>query len=712
VLRDGIGYKNIYFSQQPFLATKALVAATMHACILCNQHDRALDVFRTLVEGNFPFLSEFYPGGEENQIKPLCRDLAMRACGNSTHEGSSVQAMTLLRQALEGGITVSAEALFGVLGACEHDKNWMDAVDVLLKCLNDGNNIWLVAGSALQIPTIEDLLEKSSPATSKLDRETILSLVMRTCNAANQCGVSLLCLMLAENSPTGSLMYNHDKIALSVDYPNFVGPVEQTILPFFAGLSNVDELLSATMVALSGVHCSEQGRSLFRAIKATHGDVSGFVDSGCIDKYLDAHSDKSSADDQRLWCTAHRHIHRICTAMKAIRIKGEVLDREQRKLLSSALASTLSSTTSAGQPAAGILLGEYMQSELLGLAEMSSGRTSLFKWPTRSNSENGLVLTDPLLAGKMKALQATNRDSEALSLFDSAVGNDGVATSNWPQSCHVAIDLLAQNGDHERVAELLPRLVKCSNSIEAFVATGRACAKAGHWKDVADIYHIALEKGCLSTELAVLAMKAVVETNIQGRLKILRGIIHDAGRSVGQSPVTWLEQNYWRIKNFLGFSHTRLLMWWNDPDTSHLDELQFALDIFEDRLGKGLEAKSETIRIIVANARAFKGEIPTEKKEITRVPRDGRSWIELLHRVRTESDTLMNDASYIDDFAMALLNLGCYQECVAFVKDSLEGEIRLRQNTLMVGLHAAEAAGMLQEAGNIELALFHESDIE
>ena len=218
----------------------------MHSCILSNKHDQALQMFQTLFEGNLPVLSEFYPGGEEHQISPLCRDLAMRAFEDSLHEGGSSQAVKLLQKTRDDELTVSFQAIRGVLSACERDKNWKDATSIFLQCINA--ELCLVEGSSLDIPTVDDFIEQGNPARSNVDWGSILSIVMRTCNAASQSGMSLMCLMLADKAPSGSLV-SFEETALFKDHGHS-GPFEQSILPFVLHAQNSDELLSATLAAL------------------------------------------------------------------------------------------------------------------------------------------------------------------------------------------------------------------------------------------------------------------------------------------------------------------------------------------------------------------------------------------------------------------------------------------------------------------------------
>lgn len=686
---------------------QSLVAATMHACILCNQNDAALQVFQTLLDGHLAISSEFHWGGGENQISPLCRDLAMRACADTIEQGYSMQAIDLLNQAVQGELAISAEALEGVLRACERDRNWKDAVDVLFRCMNSENDLWVVAGPTLLIPTIGELNneEQLKGDVTLANRGKLVASTMRTCNAGRQFGAALLCFMLADTAPPGSLLFTEKQGSAIRSDRGTCGPIVETLLPMLAAVENQVELLVAATVSLCGVSCFEEACSLIDATKNCMEGTADFADADSIHQYAQLHADASGA--VRAWNSAHQHIHRLSRALQAINIKGGILDQNQLRVLSSAYATSLRACTQAKQADAGILLGQRIQAELFRLAASSEVSHSIFGRQTENLSDYGLAINDSLLAEKFKALEVTKRADDAFLLFVSAVNVEKEPMLRWPQTCNVAVNLLMNNGQETKAECLMQRTINSTNNIESFATAAIFFAQAERWSDVADLYHMALEKGCLSTKLGILAMKAIVEMNMPGRLRVLRGTSHDCARHVGQSPVDWLDANYWKIKAALGFKHARLLMWWNDPNTSHLDELQYALDVFEKRLSDGLQAKNITLRLIVTHARHFREcDFPLEKKEIVRVPRDRQGWISLLNRLYQEANNLKDDQHFVDNYAMALRNLGCNVECVSFVKESMQRGVAVRRSGLNEALLAADEAGLHDDTGVIKLALF------
>jgi hypothetical protein len=646
-----------------------LVAASMHACILCNEHDRAMLEFRTVSGGDTAFSSEAY---WQDKAYPLCRDLAMRASAKS---GSSDEAIAWLNQTLKEELTVSEDALFGVFGACERDSNWRGAVGLLLRLLGDeSKSVFAVRGSELEIPRLDD--EAVEALTSCIEKGRLLSCVMRACNGAQQFGVALLCFMLVDASTDGRLFSKTETASMDaspVDHLMNNGSMEGSMLRMLREVHDCDELLGAAMIALCGVGSFEQAQTLFRLA----GDSLGGPSSAEVEQvYRYAEASVDSSADQRRWQTAHRHMDRLCKAMRAIKFKGENLNHDQFRILSSALASVLRSCAQAGQPDAGIVLCDFARTELASFAAEMDGHLIP---PTHD-----LLLSDAYFAEMLDALRASGQVDLAVSLLSSKGGVLEETPKSWTQSTNAALRLLARSGKVEDAVGLFQRHVHATGggNIELYVAAARMFGKAQRWSEVADIYHIANENGYLSTPLGLLSLRAVSELSLPGRLRIHRDIVRDTSRAAGTDPVHWLEFRYWKIKRSLGFPQARLLMWWNDPNECLLDELQFALDVFETRLAEGIQAKMDVLRLIVSHARKFNGEIPESETLRPRIPRDRDAWAELLTRALGESKNLRNNEAFLDQAATALRRLDCHAECVQLVEDAMNRGVRVGEIAL------------------------------
>lgn len=694
------------------------MAATMHACNLCGRPDEALRVYRTLLDGNHAISTEFHWGGGKHQVLPLCRDLAMRALGDAEFAGSSSEGLALLRQTVSDELAISDDALLGVLGACEYDTNWQGAIDVLFLLLDDKNEtLRFVSGSDLHTPDAADLNMPGAPdgVTCSLDRGKVLSSIMRTCNRAEKYGLSLLSYLLVDSSfPGSALAQSRKSVYLSDDYETY-GAMEKSLLPLLASEDYSPELLTALMLSLSRAECYNEALAMLDITKSEVAKRSkeGLASADYADAEQVHHYSQSPAIDtihcEYRWYSAHRHLHRIVKALLLLKTQGDSLTTEQVLIIKSAVAAALRSCSFAEQPTASIVFSEYVKREISRLMASSSKDVSLFR-ESDPDSFADILLSDNLLAEEMKAYQATDQAQLAMDLFQSKVGD--ISDKNileWTESCNAAMDILAKQDKLNEATALYRRLIESDNGdriTESMVVTAQNYARTKNWNGVGDIYHAAVKKGFLSERLGLLAMKAVVELEVPGALRLLREILHDVSHSSGSNPVAWMEDNYWNLKFDLGSKYSRLLMWWNDPQSYHLDELQFAIEIFEKKVEEGLKPKNQVIKAIVSQARYFhEGYIPDGKPGIPRVPRDRDSWVKLLRRVLQESERVENKSYFIDEAALALKTLGCYEECFLLVEAAMDRGVRVHGVALKAALESAAAAGMEDRTGGMRLLL-------
>jgi hypothetical protein len=149
-------------------------------------------------------------------------------------------------------------------------------------------------------------------------------------------------------------------------------------------------------------------------------------------------------------------------------------------------------------------------------------------------------------------------------------------------------------------------------------------------------------------------------------------------------------------------------MWWNDPETCHLDELELAIEEFEARKVSGLKAKNDVVQTIVDNAKAFDDAwLPSATTKWQRVPFTTKEWIDLLQEVlhETRSSAVRYDSAFIDDVVEACRNLGCNRDCIDFISDVLRVGTRVNQKALVEALEAAKKEHSLDLANDIQMLI-------
>jgi hypothetical protein len=188
-------------------------------------------------------------------------------------------------------------------------------------------------------------------------------------------------------------------------------------------------------------------------------------------------------------------------------------------------------------------------------------------------------------------------------------------------------------------------------------------------------------------------MKSVVSNNSEGRLRILRTIVDDTVKLSGTDSLAWMKSRYWQLKKYVGGHDTRLLLWWNDAETYHLDELDLALEELEKQQASGLKVRKVVVRLVLAHAISFQeGENLETRKDLSRVPRTKQEWVHILQVLVEECEDIWihQDADIVHEFATALKKFECYDECVRYVEGAVSAGARIHTGTLHHGLDCAK----------------------
>eukprot|EP00536_Pseudo-nitzschia_multiseries_P010631 jgi/Psemu1/26583/gm1.26583_g len=348
---------------------------------------------------------EWQWGGARDLMDPLCRDLAMQVIGGvsiANHSGTdrydtagvyngdddggfeddrcydSRLALELFRQSREEGVTISKEALLGVVEACERDKDWRGALSVLRILVEEeemerrNRNAssdhrhrqlapWVVPGSWLRIVERDQLGATNHGTQTRLeggehDRDsflpelgTVLASVMRNCNHSSNFGMSLFALQLFR------LQHHHLQIIPTRDGVSDVASEDQSpedgIVQMLFELRTTHpnptdqerEILTASMVALCGLRCPQNAMQLYEIMTMTtnrqegqvarddqHADDSASAAAAVVYQYASMnHKRSGTAVLGNPWTSAHRHIDRLLTAGQLVRKLGREIHDEK-----------------------------------------------------------------------------------------------------------------------------------------------------------------------------------------------------------------------------------------------------------------------------------------------------------------------------------------------------------------------------------------------
>ena len=701
-----------------------LIAAVMQSCLLCSRADKALELFESLVSG--PVVSggggEWQYGGEYHALNPLCRDLAMRALGDSDgSENAGERALELYQQVQNEEVQISVDALCGVVKACERDGRWQEAVQVFTHFLDHcQDSHWLVDGDSLTIVPIDETVQDVPMPVDILKRSLpqigdCLASVMRSCNAAGKFGMALLCCrLLDEELPISAF----DDTRSSGAFISDDSEVVRTLVPVLFRFENTEDLLVAAMVALCGVNCNQFAEELYSVADAR---MDQLVEDGFqVQELFNARecnrfAQSLASKSQVLpvpWESAHRHMSRLISACASTQRNNQDLTDHQRKILSAALGTTMRSCTGAGQPETGLFLAKRMESILVPKAKRTySVRGAMASFLGYQDSDaavsagkDSLFSDTTLLAEAISAYRAMGSPDEALELlttlpetFDdnsSSEGNKGVLANDakwaYTQVVNEAIYLLSDENRHDVAKALFRQLeeVQAENQY-TLTAMAEVLEKEEKWDEIGKLYQHAVRSGLLTDSLAFTEMKALVESSQEGLLPNLRSVTRDISTQRGLREKQWVESHFWRLERRLGETVARLLMWWNDAATSKDMKLQFALEQFAMRQEAGLTPKNDITRHIVREARHYQN--PSEL-----IPFSREEWLVLLRNVLVEAEAsiLWNKSNFVEDACLSLLYFGGKRECVEFASDAVARGVRITKRTVTAASEAAQSEGL------------------
>jgi hypothetical protein len=645
---------------------QSLLAATMHACILCDQHEHAMKVFDQFIAGSDARREWQWGGGEMTELYPLCRDLAMRALGgcrsktirkstsnDDAEEGFSSRALEYYWNAFGEGVTVSLEALCGVAAACETDGRWEDAMSLLFSVLTKSMHIrWIVPGNELSVGSIVEELDFHPDVLPRMGK--FASIVMRVCNAHHEFATAVLAFRLVTSSlphdvhPSGVLMSPSE--------------LSESFLPAFSVFQqDKDLLLSELMTSFACLSCPQQSIKLYEEVAGGTGNA--LAESNRVLETVLRRKDEVATSD---WLSVFTRLHHFMIAFQVICVdNGEELTDGEARLMSSVLALIVSSCTKASQPQTGVKLATWVDLHV-------------------SSSEPYLPATDSLVAALIDAHSACGNYDAALDVLHKQEGRLATRCTGVLTSIS-AIKLLFRVSRVSEALALFDAVIQDRQSPDLMSAVASGLVHVGDWHAVTEVYRLAAAKGCLSEELGLLTIKSFREMGIEGRYRTMRNIAEDVAKVVGVTQKEWIESKYWKLKRLLGFSTAARLMMWGDPATRHLDELNFALHSIEKRKLEGRAPKSATLRLVVSAARSFRTfEVPEGKNGLALLPKDTAGWIRILKVVAAEANhcSLNYDQGFVESMALSFKELGSFEDAARVIDEATDRGLDVYRSVL------------------------------
>lgn len=651
---------------------------------MCNRPDVALEAFDYGINDLGIFGGgEWQWGGGRDRIDPLCRDMAMRSMKGK--RGTSEMALNLFQEVWDEDMTISIEALQGVAEALERDDEWEAALGYLLYVLDNHNRPnWIVDGTKQEIRDRFSVETRGSAGESSWSTKMgqLVASVMRTCNASSQFGTALFCLQLIDNAAS-TIEGKLDKTSPSMKMATYLSRIEFN-----------DDLLIATMNSLCGLRLYQIAIDVFETVERdtqTMGSTKrSVISDGARSAYHYALQENSKHGTVKIGNPAIRaifEIERVVEILQSYKIESDGDELNQMKsIIQSNLAEAMKACTYIRQSDLSFVLFNWVSTKMKASKPQLS---SSYKIASPVDLKDDFAMqSDSLLAEVVSARRWNASTSESNNVFESLLHNNVTELKNWTKSCNAGVSALLVRGDGDAALKMFNALDKKAMNPELFVLVADHLVKEQQWVAAKDLYDTALKEGHISEELSTIAMKAVVSSELDNRIILLREIIEKAAEFNGTNPDSWLRERYWGLKRLIGFKYARLLMWWNDPSTCHLDELNFAIEEINDRTANGADVRYDTIRTVLNSAK--KGLANDNLDKYRWIPSTAEEWKELLELVIYQAQLTNHlDSRMIDEIVRSYIALDCREDCVYFVVKSLHNGARVNKFSLHQALEAA-----------------------
>ena len=361
----------------------------------------------------------------------------------------------------------------------------------------------------------------------------------------------------------------------------------------------------------------------------------------------------------------------------------------QSDTLLAALAKAAEGCNDSRQPEAAICLIRLARQKILTLQEVvpslgGAVRSFLGVNPDQPPEHALLARSDPLLAETMRSFRLRQSPEDALTVLETVRQDSNIRLESIPLSVNEALKALAADGHLIQALELFHSLNPSSWTPDMFITLVESLDKAQQWNIIGELYHLSLKSGCLSEYVGIMAMKAVVESEVEGKIRVVRGILKETCSITGLVQNEWRYSRYWLLKRTIGIRYSRMLMWWNDQRTSDVLELQFAIEQFKECMATDRSPSSDVLGAITRHCRAHERLSPLIHELDMKLPTEKEDWADLLRQVivALNSTDKRNDKAFIEEIILALKAIEAHRMCDEFVSDVLLRGVRVDKSLI------------------------------
>jgi hypothetical protein len=605
--------------------------AMMYACILNDRYDKA----RMLIPKAMPKSLDENNSQENVIIDPFLRDIIIQVSGS----------LPLYREARNQGFQLSIQALSSVI---KYSPDTKDFVEVL-KDICKGTD-WIVQNDCFEI-----LQWQSKNDTRQILMDECLLIVLQNCNHRQEFG---LALMLYE--------------FLS---PHFLARGETwqgDIIHYLSNCHHQDRLLAAIMTSLCGLDLPHIA-SFIRDGVVQDKDKNNFKMSSKVLEYSDSLIPLPSP-----WEIAHTLLMKTVYAIKSLKSEKSTPGDLEVNILLASLAKTAEACTTARHPEAALFL---MRQVYYNLVKPTSENNSMSDDESMSMEALFFSKDDALLAEYFRAQRIQGTSKNALVIWQHFLELSSLPyTTDYPLTVNEITQMFFLTGQVHKAIELFQSMNTTALTPDIFVSVAKGLEAAKNWIAIIDLHRLSIPCGCFSESLGIIVMKAYLELpKFEGKIKEQRKIVRQISELSGMHGNDWLYRRYWNLKHTLGIRCARTLLWWNDPKTSDLYELQFAMEQFRKTQEEGLRPKLEVLRAIVRHCQQYNRLSWIVSKHNIKMSLEK----EVLHRllqdviIAMRNTPLQKDRSFAEQMILALQCVKAQKLQDNFVSEITERGIRI-----------------------------------
>lgn len=644
---------------------QALYAAVIYSCYVSKKYNVVLDLYEEVINARRNGDNSAWQWeGKYFSIHPLCDELFLRSlyeCSpEQLKEGIKTTAISIYENIVIQGGTISPDAILGVLKMCGNDFDYNQALAIYqtVQEYDEYNSDWRISNPNIRNFLSQQESENRTDGILEDFKDIVLAETMLVCNKSGQYGLSILCILLRSDG-----LFNHGAINLD----DLI--ISEHLLRCNPDIPSKPILLNALTEALRGL------QSYFDSVN--------FGDDDTNDDF--GHSSFNPA-----WFQAYLHIIRLLIASHHIRECNVELSKKDIYNISLATARMLRCLNTCNQSSVGLyVIHEVLaalQSNFVASRSMKDAFKSMLGWNTTDKTKERnyfLLISDELLSAMIETEYVLNCYHSTLDLFMQEIVKDKNPSSKneghgWTRSTNEAIKALHAMDKLDDVKRVYETLHPSNRNSETYLVMANSLVEVQNWEGVAELYDHASGSGYVSEELCILAMKAVAKSSLNGKLSVLRNLVHDIAEhrrsKRGMKSTTWVADHYWEIKEAIGFQFARLLMSWNDRDEAPLNETRLACQHVVLKYESGQYIPFGAMKSIISyiqldtnDLNAVLDSIPSEKrpKSCTLV-----SWIimELMRRIRNDEEQKKENQEILQDCLRFLYRNDTDKDCKSFIQ--------------------------------------------